>query len=208
VHLTEKQKAVYQFIKAYIEKREIAPSYEEIRRHFGFRSYHSVQKYLQQLERKGYIVHPGWNLKRAIRIVEHGAPAVTLPLVGVIAAGEPIEAIEQRETIDVPESLLGRRGEHYALRVKGDSMIGDGIYDGDLVIVREQPDAQNGQVVVALLEGEATVKRFFKKGNRVELRPANPRLKPLVVKGLPGQGDDFRIQGVVVALIRQFLRQR
>jgi repressor LexA len=199
--LTYRQKEVYAFLKAYIERHGVAPTYEEIRRHFGFRSYNAVFKHLKQLEARGYLTCRWKNKKRAFSLSEPvKAPIATshLPLLGRVAAGEPIEALEDRDTIEVPESFLGT-GEHFALRVRGDSMIGDGIHDGDLILLRRQEDAENGQTVVALIGGEATVKRFYRKGVSVELHPANSSMKPLVV-----EAEKVTVQGVVVGLIRKY----
>lgn len=129
--------------------------------------------------------------------LERLATAPNLPLVGVVAAGEPIEAIPQMETVDVPSSMLAG-GENFALRVKGTSMQDEGILPGDIVIVHKQATARNGQTVVALLDNEATIKKFYRKGNRIELHPANEALKPLIVS--PDQ--EFRIEGVLVGVIR------
>jgi repressor LexA len=198
--LTEKQKAVFDFIKSYRASRGRAPSYMEIQSHFRFKSLNSVQKHLKQLERKGFLRSPWGNQKRAIQVVdkEAGMPSVVLPLAGTVVAGRPLEVAEVPDSLDVPESYLGA-GEHFALRVRGDRMEGDGIQDGDLLVVRKRETAEEGQTVVALVDGEATVKRYFRRGAKVELRPANPAYESIVVKG-----DALRIQGVVVALLRRF----
>jgi len=199
MNLTQKQQAVYRFIREYMEARSMSPSYDEIRRHFGFRSFQSVQKHLRQLEKKGAIRIPGSNQKRAIRLVEHGGGTVWLPLLGSVAAGVPIEAIEQQETVDVPEEMLGS-GEFFALRVKGNSMVDEGILDGDTIVVRKQAVAENGQTVVALVgNGEATVKKFFRTPDGVRLNPANPSMSPIVVRD-----GEFVIRGVVVGLMRRY----
>ena len=199
--LTHRQKEVYTFLEDYIQRHGVAPTYEEIRRHFGFRSYNSVFKHLKQLEARGYLASRWKNKKQAFSLKEPVQASIStsqLPLLGRVAAGEPIEALEDRDTIEVPESFLGT-GEHFALRVRGDSMIGDGIHDGDLILLRKQEDAENGQTVVALIDGEATVKRFYRKGASVELRPANSTMKPLVV-----EAEKVTVQGVVVGLIRKY----
>jgi repressor LexA len=199
MNLTQKQQAVYRFIREYMEARSMSPSYDEIRRHFGFRSFQSVQKHLRQLEKRGAIRIPGSNQKRAIRLVEHGGGTVWLPLLGSVAAGVPIEAIEQQETVDVPEEMLGS-GEFFALRVKGNSMVDEGILDGDTIVVRKQAVAENGQTVVALVgNGEATVKKFFRTPDGVRLNPANPSMSPIVVRD-----GEFVIRGVVVGLMRRY----
>jgi repressor LexA len=192
---------VFEFIRSFMRRRGYAPSYEEIRAHFGFRSYNAVQGHLKQLETRGYLRSPWGNRKRAIEIVEPEedvAAAAAIPLAGTVAAGRPIEAIEDDERIEVPRSLL-RGGENFALRVKGDSMIEEGIHDGDVVIVRKQPKAERGAMVVALVDGEATVKRFHPRGPRVELRPAHPEMEPIVVPA-----RSVRVAGVVIGLIRKY----
>lgn len=123
--------------------------------------------------------------------------SVALPLAGRVAAGRPIEAIEAADSLEVPTSMLGR-GDNFVLQVQGDSMIGDGILDGDYVVVRKAADAENGRTVVALLHGEATVKRFYRKEGRIELHPANPTMQPILVEN----EESLRIEGVVVGVIR------
>ena len=200
--LTHRQKEIYAFLKTYIQEHRTAPTYEEIRRHFGFRSYNAVFKHLRQLEARGYLKAGQKNRKQAFRLEDPLATAAAatapIPLLGWVAAGLPIEALENRDTVEVPESFLGT-GEHFALRVRGESMVEDGIHDGDLIIVRQQDRAENGQTVVALVDGEATVKRFYLRVARVELHPANPQMKPLVV-----DAGRVTIRGVVVGLIRKY----
>ena len=199
--LTHRQKEVYAFLKAYIERHGVAPTYEEIRRHFGFRSYNAVFKHLKQLEARGYLTSHWKNKKQAFSLKEPAQASMTttqLPLLGRVAAGEPIEALEDRDTWRCPESFLGT-GEHFALRVRGDSMIEDGIHDGDIILLRKQEDAENGQTVVALINGEATVKRLYRKGASVELHPANSSMKPLIL-----EAEKVTVQGVVVGLIRKY----
>lgn len=197
--LTTKQRAVLQFLKDYRREHGMPPSYEEIRREFGFASLNSSRKHLLQLHRKGYIRSPWNNQKRALEIVEREETprAAKLPLLGTVVAGQPLESEEVPESIEVPESLL-RRGEHFALRVRGDSMIEDGIHEGDVLVVQSRDTAEAGQTVVALVDGEATVKRFYRKGNMVELRPANARYQPVVA-----EPDSVKVRGVVVGLVRQ-----
>lgn len=198
--LTPKQRAVLQFLKDYRREHGMPPSYEEIRREFGFASLNSARKHLLQLHRKGFIRSPWKNQKRALEIVEQEEMprAVSLPLLGNVAAGVPIDSEEIPESIEVPETLL-RRGEHFALRVTGDSMIGDGIHEGDLLVVQKQESAQAGQTVVALVDGEATVKRFYRQGEKVELRPANEHYEPIV-----SDPALVQVRGVVVGLMRAF----
>jgi repressor LexA len=199
--LTHRQKEIHEFLRKYVQKHGVVPTYEEIRRHFGFRSYNAVFKHLKQLEARGYLSSRWENRKQAYRLkepVSWSAAAVPLSLLGRVAAGEPIEALEDPDTVDVPESFLGT-GEHFALRVRGDSMVEDGIHDGDMIIVREQARADNGQTVVALIDGEATVKRFYQRGRNVELRPANARLQPLKL-----DARKVTVRGVVVGLLRKY----
>jgi repressor LexA len=199
MNLTPKQQAVYLYIRDFIRSRGFAPSFDEIRRHFGLQSFQSVQKYLAQLERKGYIRIPGKNMKRAIEVVEHGRRSFAIPLAGWVAAGKPIDAIGQDETLDVPEELMGS-GEYFALKVRGNSMIEEGIFDGDTIVVRKQATAENGQTVVALLNGgEATVKKYYRRRDGVELRPANAAMESIHIR----EGDVI-IQGVVVGLLRRY----
>ena len=195
--LTPKQKRLLDFIQHYAETKGYPPTQREIAARFRLKSLGSVQDYLKALERKGYLNKSSYG-RRAIQLNEIGADAVRLPLLGTVAAGQPIEAIEVQDRIDVPKSLLGG-GENFALRVRGDSMIEDGIHEGDLVIVRRQPTAQRGQTVVAMIDGDATVKKFYVHGNRVELRPANSALQSIWV----GQEQGFHILGVVVGLMRR-----
>ncbi|MFH1941648.1 MAG: transcriptional repressor LexA [bacterium] len=198
MNLTDKQQAVYRYLREYIEGRGGPPTYDEIRRHFGFQSFQSVQKHLAQLETKGYIRIPERNKSRMIALVEHGGATVVLPMAGVVAAGSPIEAMEQRETVDVPEEMLGS-GDYFALKVRGNSMIDEGIVDGDTIVVQRQASAENGQTVVALVEGEATVKKFYRRKDGVELRPANAAMESIFLRG-----GELVIRGVVVGLLRKY----
>lgn len=198
MHLTEKQQAVYAYIRQYIESKGTSPTYDEIRQHFGFKSFQSVQKYLAQLEKKGYVRIPERNKSRMITLVEHGSRTVALDLAGVVAAGSPIEAVDQHETVDVPEEMLGW-GDYFALKVRGNSMIEEGIHDGDTIIVQRQNTAHNGQTVVALIENEATVKKYYYSREGIELRPANASMTSIWVR----EGD-FALQGVVVGLLRRY----
>lgn len=198
-NLTPKQKKVLDFIRSFSSRAGYAPSQQEIAAAFGFRSLGTVQNYLVRLERQGFLARD-WNARRGMRVLASEGKETELPLAGMVAAGKPIEAVESPGMIEVPASMVGR-GENYALRVQGDSMIGDGILDGDLVVVRKQANAENGQTVVALIRGEATVKRFYRHGNRIELHPANSALQPILIEN----EESFRIDGVVVGVIRHCL---
>jgi repressor LexA len=198
--LTPKQRAVLQFLKDYRREHGMPPSYDEIRTEFGFASLNSARKHLLQLHRKGYIRSPWQNQKRALEIVdqEEAPRAATIPLLGTVVAGAPLESEEVPDSVEVPESLL-RRGEHFALRVRGDSMIDDGIHEGDLLVVQRRDTAEVGQTVVALVDGEATVKRFYRGNGKVELRPANASYAPIVA-----DPESVQVRGVVVGLVRSF----
>jgi repressor LexA len=199
--LTPAQERVYQFVRGYIERNGYAPSYEEIRNNLGFQSLNAVFKHLKQIEERGYLRIPWKNKKRAMELVDPQNGNGAIPFLGVVAAGIPIEAVETPEFIDVPENFLGN-GSNFALRVKGESMINDGIRDGDILIITRQPQAENGQTVVALVNGESTVKKFYHYGDEVELRPANESMKPIRVAA-----DKVEIVGLVMGLLRNY-RQR
>lgn len=195
--LTPKQQQVLRFIEDYQRRQGCAPSQQEIARAFGFRSLGTVQNYLVRLEREGCLARD-WNARRGLRLTPPSRPAGReLRLAGTVAAGRPIEAVEVPDHIEVPSWMAGDGG-NFVLRVRGDSMVGDGILDGDLVVVRKQATAENGQTVVALLGNEATVKRLVKRDGRIELHPANPVMTPIEVAA----ADSFRIEGVVVGVIR------
>jgi repressor LexA len=198
--LTPRQHAAYEFISAFLGRHDYAPSYEEIREHLGLRSLNAVAKLVAQLRRRGALADAPHNAKRSLKpVLRRRAPQrATVPLLGLIAAGRPIEAIENPEPVEIPESMLGP-GERYALRVRGDSMIEDGIRDQDLILVRRAARAENGQTVVAIVDGEATLKRFFRHGAEVELRPANASLKPLRVSS-----SRVEIRGTLVGLLRRY----
>jgi len=200
MYLTARQRELYEFLQDYIERQGEAPTYQEIGRALRLKSTNAVAKHLKVLEEKGYVRSPWGNKKRALTLVEHGTPSFTVPLLGTVAAGKPIEPVETAEKIEIPRSLLGS-GENFALRVRGDSMIDDGIRDGDVVVVRRQSTAEDGQTVVAVVNGEATVKRLYRKSGRVELRPANPTLQSLFLDESAGE---LEIRGIVVGLLRKF----
>ena len=200
-YLTERQKAILDFIEDYQRRRGIAPTHREICERFGYSSYGTVYKHLKLLEQKGYLTRD-WNQKRGIQLTRPGADdsGRELPFFGRIAAGRPIEAVAGNESLEVPEHLLSRRlGSHYVLRVVGDSMIDEGIQEGDLVVVLQRDGAESGDMVVALVDDEATLKRFYPEGQMVRLQPSNPRMAPLLVPA-----DNVKIQGIVVGLMRKY----
>jgi repressor LexA len=198
--LTQQQTRIYRYLETYIRKNGRPPSYQEIQGYFNFRSLNSVAKHLKQLERKGYLESPWGNQKRAFQLRPLRTTAATVPFLGRVAAGAPIEAVELPETMEVPESLLAG-GNNFGLQVQGDSMVDEGIRDGDVLIIRKQDHADNGQTVVAQIAGEATVKKFYQRSNKVELRPANENLKSQMVPA-----DRVEIIGVVIGLLRHYKR--
>lgn len=196
MNLTRRQKEILDYFKFYRAEHGISPTQREIRDQFGLSSFGTVQKHLRRLEEKGALSRQ-WNRSRGIAPAEQ--EMLTVPLLGIVSAGKPIEPFPEKESIEVPASLLGK-GEHFVLKVRGDSMIEDGIRDGDYVIVLRRATAENGQTVVALVRGEATLKRYYSEGARIRLQPANSLMKPLLV-----DARDVVIQGVVACLIRRFL---
>lgn len=200
MYLTKRQRQILDYISQYIEERGYAPTLKEIGQALNLSSLATVHKHLRNLEEKGAI-NRSWNRGRSITLApaEVEARSLFIPLVGLVAAGQPIEALENVETITVPEDMVGKR-RTYALKVRGDSMIDEHIRDGDYVIVEERPTAENGEMVVALLRNqEATLKKFFQEGNIVRLMPANPALKPIQVPA-----EELQIQGVVIGVIRRY----
>lgn len=227
--LTEKEMSVLAYIEQSLADAGISPSYQEIKDHFGFASFNSVQNYLKQLIAKGYIAILS-NQKRAIQIL-HSADSLqkatqelrkvarpqetttapkaeevlSLPLLGKVAAGQPLESFSHDEFVDVPPSLVRNPSKTFALRVSGSSMIDDGIHDGDVILVQKQITASNGEIVVASVDNESTVKRYFlrphpeQRDKMVELRPANETMSSMWYPP-----DAVNIQGVLVGLIRKF----
>jgi repressor LexA len=198
--LTPKQKEILDFIRAYRQKRGLSPTQREICEEFGYSSFGTLQKHIKLLLEKGVLVRD-WNKRRSLVLAEEDRPAgaVELQLAGRIAAGQPIEVEPEGETVAVPD-VLTRKGQNYVLRVNGSSMIDDGIHDGDYVVVNRREKASNGEMVAALLNGEATLKRFYRETDgRIRLQPANDRMPPIWV----AEGD-LRVQGVVVGLMRKY----
>lgn len=205
--LTERQGEILKFIILNKEKFGYPPSIPEIQRKFFFKSPNAVQDHLKALERKGYISRHA-HKARGIEILVHTASnennrnnALQIPIVGEISAGRPILAQENIEgTIVIDKSIIKNSNGNFALRVKGDSMINAGILEGDYVIVSQQPDAEQGDIVVALIEDEATVKRFYKEGNRIRLQPENDTMEPIIIK--PNE-NQVRIIGKIKGVIRK-----
>ena len=193
--LTKKQKLVLDYIKGYQKKNGYASSLEEMQQHFGLASVSTAHFHIKQLQKKGLLTKEE-NQARTISAMKEKT-TVEVPLLGSIAAGEPIEAIEiPDETITVPRSDIKLPFQHYALRVKGDSMVEEGIFNGDIVVIRSQKIADNGQTVVAIIDdNQATLKKFFKEKDKIRLQPANKNFKPFFRK-------QIEIRGVVEKIIR------
>ncbi len=198
--LTKRQREILDFLNEFIEQNGYAPSLEEVGRRFGLSSLATVHKHLTNLQEKGFIKR-AWNRSRSVELVPSrvGTRAVDLPLLGNVAAGAPIEAVVSAETVSVPEDLVGK-GDTYALRVRGNSMIDEQIRDGDLVIVEDRKTANDGEMVIALLEGQdVTLKKFYRENGHVRLQPANETIQPLIV-----DATQIQIQGVVVGVMRRY----
>ena len=198
--LTKRQREILDYLNDFIQQHGYAPSLEEIGRRFGLSSLATVHKHLTNLQEKGFIKR-AWKRSRSVELVSYrlGGRAVELPLLGYVAAGVPIEAIVGGDTIAVPEDLVGKR-DTYVLRVKGDSMIVEQIRDGDYVIVEDRPTAENGETVIALVNGsDVTLKKLYRRGAQVRLQPANPSMGPI---DLPAA--DVEVRGVVRGLIRRY----
>ncbi|MFK8138127.1 MAG: transcriptional repressor LexA [Bdellovibrionales bacterium] len=242
--LTPKEKTVLEFIEDFLSKQEISPSYQEIKDHFGFKSFFSVQRYIKQLSEKKYIRVAGNNQKRSIELlnsssdfvedqakasslepsrervsnIQASSDTLSLPLLGKVAAGIPLEHIKHDEHIPVPSYLVRAPSKSFVLEVDGDSMVEDGIFEGDYLVIQEQQNSNQGSTVVAMVDNEATVKHFFdhrkelntrrlkdhqlsaiKKGRTIELRPANSFMESMFF-----HPKDVEIKGLVVGLIRKF----
>lgn len=196
--LTKRQKEIIDYINAFVAEYGYSPSYREIGDHFGLSSTATVCEHIQTLQEKGYLkIDP--NEARSIEMIDdEKAEAIFLSLAGLITAGQPIEAVEDKEKIAVPADLVKDEANAFVLKVKGQSMIEEGIFDGDYVVVEKNPHPRNGQVVVALLDNAyATLKKFYKETNRIRLQPANSTMKPIFAKNV-------LVQGVVRAVIRKY----
>jgi len=198
--LTRRQREIYDFICEFIDEQGYSPSLDEIGTHFGLTSVATVHKHVQHLVEKG-LLRKAWNRSRSVEPVDaDDAASATLPLLGTVAAGAPIEAVEVRETVTVPRDLVPRSGDAFVLQVRGDSMIDEQICDGDYVVVESRSHARDGETVVAVIRGEeATLKTFRPRGRKVRLEPANRRLAAI---DLPA--GDVEIRGVVRGLVRRY----
>jgi len=199
--LTKRQRQILDYVESFIEAYGYSPSFEEIAEHFGYSSLATVHEHLSNLEQKG-LLRKNYNKSRSLEVVraQMGVLALELPLLGTVAAGLPIEAIRDEDTVSVPHDMV-RSGNNYVLRVKGNSMVDEQIRDGDYIIVNSRQTAENGEMVVALVGGDsATVKKFYReKDGRIRLQPANPTMQPMYF-----QAEEVEIQGIVVGVIRKY----
>ena len=195
--ITKKQREVLNFIISYSKKKGYAPSLNEVCKNFKLSSVSTAHFHISKLKKEGYLEKLK-NKARAISVPEK-EQLVKIPLMGIIAAGEPIEAIRQNEYLAVAKTKLPQNGDFYALRVSGNSMIDENIKDGDVVLVKQQEVAENGQRVVALIDNyEATLKKYYKERNQVRLQPANSAYEPIIIR----KDRDIKIQGVVIDVIQ------
>lgn len=192
--LSEKGQLIYEYIRDCILNRNFSPTVREICEEVGIRSTSTVHYYLKELAEEGYIIKDEMK-KRTIKLP--ASSSLSVPLLGTVTAGVPITAIEEIEEYIPVANLRGDSRDYFALHIRGDSMINAGILDGDIVIVRKTPACRNGEIVVALLEDEATVKRFYKENGHFRLQPENPNYEPIIV-------EELAILGRVEALIRNY----
>ncbi len=200
--LTPRQSEILGFITEYCDECGYAPTLQEIGSHFGLSSAATVHKHVSHLVEKGFLAREKRNASRDLVVVGDEGPkngVVRIPLLGTVAAGRPIEAMAENEEISLPEEWLGR-GQTFALRVRGDSMIDEQIRDGDTVVVESREMASNGETVIALVDGESvTVKQYFREGASIRLQPANPAVPVIILSE-----ERVQIQGVVVGVLRRF----
>jgi len=197
--LTKRQREILDYIRLFIRENGYSPSLEEIGKHFGLSSVATVHKHVQHLVQKGQL-RKAWNRSRSVEPVEDDPHLGEIPLLGTVAAGNPIAAVEIPEKVTVPEALLRNGTPVFALRVKGDSMIDEQIRDGDTVIVESRQEARDGETVVALIRGEeATLKKLYRNGRTVRLEPANASFEPILVPA-----DEVEVRGVVTGLVRAY----
>lgn len=195
--LTPKQQKFLNFIKQFFRQQGYAPTLQDMAEHFELSSLGTVQQYLGALEDKGYIERS--SKARGLKLIETNENAQhLLPVLGKVAAGRPLEYRKRGESREVPGWMLKKHGEHFLLQVQGDSMIDEGILDGDFVVVHRQSEADSGQIVVAMLDEEATIKKFVRKKDRMELHSANSRYAPILI---PDRAA-FRIEGIYCGLLR------
>ncbi len=194
------QERVHHFAYGCLHERGYSSACGGVRHHSGFCLLDSLSSHAKKLEQQGHLRTPWKNRKRSFDLLSIHTGGGTIPFLGTVAAGTPIEPIEIPESLEVPESFLGN-GQNFALRVRGDSMVEEGIREGDILIVSRQNRVTNGQTVVALVNGDATVKKFYRQGEDVELRPANSRMK-----AIRAPASDVEVVGAVVGLLRHHAR--
>ncbi|TNF25293.1 MAG: repressor LexA [Deltaproteobacteria bacterium] len=200
--LTERQQEVLDFIQSKIDRDGYPPTIREIGAELGIRSTNGVNDHLKALERKGYISRDGAKSRTLVPVDSQDDNLVEVPILGRIAAGEPILAVEHAEdSVKIDRFFLGKANEVFALRVVGQSMINDGIHDGDFIFVRKQRTAPRGTIVVAMIDGDATVKRYYPEGDRIRFQPANDAMEPIYVAA--NEFRDTQILGVVVGVYRR-----
>lgn len=193
--LTKRQKEILDYIANYIKEHGYSPTYEEIMGHFGLSAFSTVFEHLTALINKGFLKRDE-NKERGLYLPEKRSPFVRLPLVGTIACGSPIEAIEEPDEYIEVKREEALRGTVYALRAKGNSMIKEGIFDGDILLIKKQDTAENGDTVVAIIDdNQATLKKYFQEKERIRLQPANPEFSPIYRK-------EVEIRGKVIKVIR------
>lgn len=211
--LTSKEKMILEFIESYIKNQGISPTFTEIQNQFNFASINSVQRYIQQLENKDYLSKGNSNEKRSLKLLktssdyladlmEKPSIAVTLPLLGAVAAGLPLEEKNYDQWVEIPMTLVNKPKESFVLRVEGESMIEEGIHSGDLVIIEKRSFAPEGSLAVVSTEDEsATVKRIYYKKGMVELRPSNSKMQSMWY-----EPHEIILQGLVIGLMRNYTR--
>jgi len=196
--MTRRQQEILAFVKDFLTQNGYSPTLEEIAHHFGITSLNGVYKHLKSLEQRGLIRRLS-NQARSIQVIDKTTTAATLPLLGRVAAGRPVEAVNAPEEICVPQTFLTGKS-NYVLRVNGASMIDEQIRDGDYVVMEQREQANNGEIVIALVDGEnATLKKYYREGQQIRLQPANERLDPILL-----DESRVRVQGVVVGLMRKY----
>ncbi|HEV3444041.1 MAG TPA: transcriptional repressor LexA [Gemmataceae bacterium] len=194
--LTERQREIYEFIREKIENRGYGPTVREIGGGFDIKSPNGVMCHLKALEKKGLIIREGFSA-RAIQLVDHHPLSAGLPFLGLVAAGSPTQAVAQNERLEFNDLFGGP--DHYVLRVRGNSMIDDHIQDGDYVVIRKKESAQDGERVVAMVNDEVTLKRYYREKNQIRLEPANKSMGPIILN----PKDDAQILGVLVGVMRK-----
>ena len=195
--LTDRQREIYEFIEERMDTRGYGPTVREIGAAFKIKSPNGVMCHLKALEKKG-LIRKERGAARAIQLVDRRPPSFGLPLFGKVAAGKPLPAVEQADDRLEVDGILGGK-DRFALKVQGDSMIDDHIQDGDYVVIRKQATAENGEPVVAMIDNEVTLKRFYKEEDHIRLQPSNEKLSPIIVDDT----KDIRILGVLVGVVRK-----